>query len=394
MSENFDNLQMFYKRLDPGVAGLIGAGLGWMLSDTLVNTPRGRWTPQQQMEWERTIERASKRSRDRKLLNLLRRKDVTIEKRWRNPAATIGSAAGRAIAGNSLKNSAPQPSEKERKKSLTDAYKRQQIRPQIKNITTPLQDRKNIKWSKAPSKRLEGAGPAVDHDRSADPVFARRGRGRKPALLHPSTSPNVSGARHARYTPQNIKKENLEKNVVDTAQKVAQKFKPKPMSLFYRRPSRRKLNRERGQREAYFSTYGTYKPLTEKDRQAAQELEKDHMAVPPRQGLIFDPAKKRWTNPENVGKTVTDVQGRKRIRGTGTGVHEGRLAEGTTGGKGEGSGSVAAGRKFRDPADVEVQEAEKKKPKKVSASALERFKEKTKKENKKETKKRVEARRN
>jgi len=376
MNESFYNLQMFYKRLDPGVAGLIGAGLGWMLSDTLVNTPRGRWTPQQQMEWERTIERASKRSRDRKLLSLLRRKDVDIEKRWRNPAAAVGSAAGRAIAGNSLKNPAPQPSEKERKKSLTDAYKRQQISPRMKNITTPLQSRKNIKWSKAPSKRLEGAGPAVDHSRSADPVFASRGRGRKPALLHPSTSPNVSGARHARYTSQNI-----EKDLGNPAGKVAQRLKPKPMSLLYRKPSRRKLNRERGQREAYFSTYGTYKPLTEKDRQAAQELEKDHMAVPPRQGLIFDPAKKRWTNPDNVGKTVTDVQGRKRIRGTGTGVHEGRLAEGTTGGKGE--GSAVAGRKFRDAADVEVQESEKKKPKKVSASALERFKEKHKTKDKK-----------
>lgn len=384
MSENFDNLQMFYKRLDPGVAGLIGAGLGWMLSDTLVNTPRGRWTPQQQMEWERTIERASKRSRDRKLLNLLRRKDVTIEKRWRNPAATIGSAAGRAIAGNSLKNPAPQPSEKERKKSLTDAYKRQQIRPQIKNITTPLQDRKNIKWSKAPSKRLEGAGPAVDHDRSADPVFARRGRGRKPALLHPSTSPNVSGARHARYTEQNIKKDLF--NRAAKPAKGSGAVKPKLMSLLARKPSRKKIRREitRRDSERWSTGYG--------NMQADQDIEKDHLSVPPRQGLIFDPAKKRWTNPDNVGKTVTDVQGRKRIRGTGTGVHEGKLAEGKTGGKGE--GSAVAGRKFRDPADVEVQEAEKKKPKKVSASALERFKEKTKKENKKETKKRVEARRN
>tara|TARA_R100001082_G_scaffold83813_1_gene50520 strand:- start:157 stop:1311 length:1155 start_codon:yes stop_codon:yes gene_type:complete len=384
MSENFDNLQMFYKRLDPGVAGLIGAGLGWMLSDTLVNTPRGRWTPQQQMEWERTIERASKRSRDRKLLNLLRRKDVTIEKRWRNPAATIGSAAGRAIAGNSLKNSAPQPSEKERKKSLTDAYKRQQIRPQMKNITTPLQDRKNIKWSKAPSKRLEGAGPAVDHDRSADPVFARRGRGRKPALLHPSTSPNVSGARHARYTEQNIKKDLF--NRAAKPAKGGGAVKPKLMSLLARKPSRKKIRREINRRdsERWSTGYG--------NMQADQDIEKDHLSVPPRQGLIFDPAKKRWTNPDNVGKTVTDVQGRKRIRGTGTGVHEGKLAEGTTGGKGE--GSAVAGRKFRDPADVEVQETEKKKPKKVSASALERFKEDKKEEDKKETKKRVEARRN
>lgn len=81
-------------------------------------------------------------------------------------------------------------------------------------------------------------------------------------------------------------------------------------------------------------------------------LRKDHAPIPPKQGLVWDPAKKRWTNPDNVGKTVIDVQGRKRIRGTGTGVHEHALATGGVGGKGE--GSAEAGRRFRSANDAGV----------------------------------------
>ena len=83
-----------------------------------------------------------------------------------------------------------------------------------------------------------------------------------------------------------------------------------------------------------------------------QKTEKGHAPVPPRQGLIWDAAKSRWTNPDNVGKTVTDVQGRKRIRGTGTGVHERTLAAGRTGGRGPGGASAVAGRKFRSAEDT------------------------------------------
>ena len=32
--------------------------------------------------------------------------------------------------------------------------------------------------------------------------------------------------------------------------------------------------------------------------------------------------KKRWTRPEEVGKTVSETQGKKRFRGTGTGTHQ------------------------------------------------------------------------
>ena len=76
------------------------------------------------------------------------------------------------------------------------------------------------------------------------------------------------------------------------------------------------------------------------------------LAVPPRQGLTWDPVKHRWTTPEKVGRTVTEVQGKKRIRGTGTGVHERSIAAGGVGGKG--AGSAQAGRRFRSAADVVV----------------------------------------
>jgi len=46
------------------------------------------------------------------------------------------------------------------------------------------------------------------------------------------------------------------------------------------------------------------------------------LSVPPRQGLVYDEAKKRWTRPEEVGKTVSETQGKKRFRPTGTGSHQ------------------------------------------------------------------------
>jgi hypothetical protein len=77
-------------------------------------------------------------------------------------------------------------------------------------------------------------------------------------------------------------------------------------------------------------------------------LTKEHSMVPPRQGLLWDAVKHRWTRPENVGHTVTEVQGSKRFRGVGTGVHERKVG-------GHGSGSVRrqqAGRRFRAETDV------------------------------------------
>lgn len=75
---------------------------------------------------------------------------------------------------------------------------------------------------------------------------------------------------------------------------------------------------------------------------------KDHAPVPPRQGLMWDPVKHRWTRPEHVGKTVTEVQGSKRFRGTGTGVHERSV-----GGHGTGATRrLQEGRRFRSVTDV------------------------------------------
>ena len=49
------------------------------------------------------------------------------------------------------------------------------------------------------------------------------------------------------------------------------------------------------------------------------QLVKDHLPIPPRQGLIWDNVKSKWVRPDMAGKTVTEVGGGKRIRGAGTG---------------------------------------------------------------------------
>jgi len=77
-------------------------------------------------------------------------------------------------------------------------------------------------------------------------------------------------------------------------------------------------------------------------------VQKEHSMSPPRAGEVWDAVKHRWVKPENVGHSVSEVQGKKRIRGTGTGVHERSVA-------GHGSGKtrlVEAGRRFKSTADV------------------------------------------
>ena len=77
-------------------------------------------------------------------------------------------------------------------------------------------------------------------------------------------------------------------------------------------------------------------------------IQKEHMPAPPRQGLVWDAVKHRWVRPENSGKTVTEVQGEKRIRGHGVGAHEKRV-----GGHGKGTiRQMGAGRRFRGMTDV------------------------------------------
>ena len=87
--------------------------------------------------------------------------------------------------------------------------------------------------------------------------------------------------------------------------------------------------------------------------QNAVDISKDHAPVPPRQGLQWDELKKKWVSPDHLGRSASELQGKKRIRGSGTGVHEHSLHVGGTGGKGVGSG--VAGRRFRGVADSGVQ---------------------------------------
>ena len=58
-------------------------------------------------------------------------------------------------------------------------------------------------------------------------------------------------------------------------------------------------------------------------------LMKDHLPIPPRQGEVWDAVKHRWVKPENAGRTVAEVQGEKRIRGSGVGAHERGLSSKT-----------------------------------------------------------------
>ena len=95
-------------------------------------------------------------------------------------------------------------------------------------------------------------------------------------------------------------------------------------------------------------TYVRRKPIDN-----ALNIIKDHAPIPPRQGLVWDEQKKHWTRPEHIGHSVVEVQGKKRVRGTGTGVHEHNLAVGRTGGKGSGM-SAEAGRRFRSAADAGI----------------------------------------
>lgn len=78
-------------------------------------------------------------------------------------------------------------------------------------------------------------------------------------------------------------------------------------------------------------------------------LQKEHAPIPPRAGLMWDAVKHRWTRPERVGRTVWELSGHKRIRGTGTGVHERSIKVGGVGGRG--AGSASAGRRFRSIGD-------------------------------------------
>jgi len=63
-----------------------------------------------------------------------------------------------------------------------------------------------------------------------------------------------------------------------------------------------------------------------KSASAPSRLSKDHLPIPPRQGEVWDGVKHRWVRQENVGRTVTEVQGEKRFRGSGTGTQQKRIS--------------------------------------------------------------------
>ena len=86
----------------------------------------------------------------------------------------------------------------------------------------------------------------------------------------------------------------------------------------------------------------------------AQETEiQKILQAPPFAGARFDPTAHRWVKPENVGQTYAARGGKKRIRGSGTGVHEravsghgkGRIRHEGAGAKAKGDTHLAARRR-------------------------------------------------
>jgi len=71
------------------------------------------------------------------------------------------------------------------------------------------------------------------------------------------------------------------------------------------------------------------------NKRRGRKLRKEHAPLPPIQGLVWDEGAKRWRKPENVGKTASEVQGKKRIRGSALG-QTAKTPGGTGAGKGRG----------------------------------------------------------
>jgi hypothetical protein len=64
-----------------------------------------------------------------------------------------------------------------------------------------------------------------------------------------------------------------------------------------------------------------------KSASTPSRLSKDHLPIPPRQGEVWDGVKHRWVKPENAGRTVAEVQGEKRFRGSGTGTQQRKVGQ-------------------------------------------------------------------
>ena len=113
-----------------------------------------------------------------------------------------------------------------------------------------------------------------------------------------------------------------------------------------RRKSKDTSNEALTQLKTFYDDSDTYIKRT--PNKNGVSVQKEHSMSPPRAGEVWDAVKHRWVKPENIGHSVSEVQGKKRIRGTGAGVHERSVA-------GHGSGKarlVEAGRRFKGTADA------------------------------------------
>ena len=75
------------------------------------------------------------------------------------------------------------------------------------------------------------------------------------------------------------------------------------------------------------------------------------LAFPPKAGQVWEPTAHRWVNPSNYAQTYSARGGRKRIRGSGTGVRERSVS-------GHGKGRIryeGAGRRFKGETDLAAQ---------------------------------------
>ncbi len=88
----------------------------------------------------------------------------------------------------------------------------------------------------------------------------------------------------------------------------------------------------RGARSITDDQLNLFNVMADKKR---RKLRKEHSPLPPIQELVWDQGAQRWRRPENVGKTASEVQGKKRIRGSGIG-QTARSPGGTAAGKGRG----------------------------------------------------------
>ena len=96
-------------------------------------------------------------------------------------------------------------------------------------------------------------------------------------------------------------------------------------------------------------TYVRRKPLENAVTQPDAEAELlKVLGAPPFAGARFDPSSHRWVKPENFGNTYMARGGKKRIRGSGTGIHERSIS-------GHGKGRIrgeGAGRKGKLETDL------------------------------------------